>query len=121
RRPGAPGELERTRLRRIASEQTGPLEVREMRVDGRRRGQPDRLADLPHRGRIAVRVDVADEELPDLLLARRERHLAPLREHAFDQGSDVIGRSQAKRTRAHWRDGNDPRPPTTTPSRDEGR
>ena len=56
----------------ITAQKAGPLEVREMRVDGRRRGEPDRLADLAHGRRVAVPVDVADEELPDLLLPCRE-------------------------------------------------
>ena len=61
-------ELERARLRRVAAEQSGALEVREVRVHGRRRGEPDRLADLAHGRRVAVPVDVLDEEVPDLLL-----------------------------------------------------
>ncbi len=61
-------EVERARLRRVAPEQAGPLEVRQVRVDGGRRSQPDRLADLAHGRGIAVPVDVVDEELPDLLL-----------------------------------------------------
>ena len=63
------GQLERPRLRRVAPQQSRALEVGEMRVNGRRRRQPDRLADLAHRRRIAVPVDVLDEEVPDLLLS----------------------------------------------------
>src|SRR4029077_6137558 len=68
----AADQLERARLRRIALQQTGPLEVREMRVNGRRGGEPDLLADLAHSRGIAVQVDVLDEVVPDLLLTGRE-------------------------------------------------
>src|SRR5205823_4973308 len=50
-------------------------EVGEVRVHRRRRREPDGLADLADRRRIAVTVDVLDEEPPDLLLPCRE-HLA---------------------------------------------
>src|ERR1700754_3907544 len=40
-----------------------------MRVDGRRRRQPDRLADVAHRRRVAVLGRVALDEVEDLLLA----------------------------------------------------
>ena len=66
-------ELDRTRLRGVAADQADTLEVREVRVDGRGRGEPHLLADLAHGRRVAVVVDVGDEELPDLLLARGER------------------------------------------------
>ena len=65
-------QVERARLRRIAPEQAGPFQVREVGVHGRGRGEADRLADLAHGGGIAMPVDVADEELPDLLLPCRE-------------------------------------------------
>ena len=39
-----------------------------MRVHGRGRGEPHLLADLAHRRRVAVPVDVLDEVVPDLLL-----------------------------------------------------
>ena len=45
----AADELDRARLRRVASEQAGALEVREVGVHGRRRGEPDGLADLATR------------------------------------------------------------------------
>ena len=67
----AADQLERARLRRVAAQQPGPLEVREMRVDGRRRREPDRFADLADGRRVAVAVDVVDEEAPDLLLTGR--------------------------------------------------
>src|ERR671930_29561 len=41
----------------------------------RGRGKPARLANLPHGRRVAVLVDVVDEEVPDLLLPSGE-HLA---------------------------------------------
>ena len=61
-------ELERTRLRGVAAKQTGALEIREVRVHGRRRCEPDGLADLAHGRWIAVLVDVSDDVVPDLLL-----------------------------------------------------
>ena len=74
----AADQLERARLGRVAAEQAGALEVRQVRVDGRGRGEADPLADLAHRRRVAVAVDVLDEVVPDLLLAggehRRLRH-----------------------------------------------
>src|SRR5205814_4813840 len=65
---GPADELERPRLRRVSAQQACALEVREVRVDGGGRGKANGLADLPHRGRIAVPVDVLDEEAPDLAL-----------------------------------------------------
>src|SRR5581483_7321088 len=60
---------EGARLRRVAAKETGALEVREVGVHGRRRGEADALSDLAHGRRVAVRVDVLDEVVPDLLLA----------------------------------------------------
>ncbi len=68
-------ELDRTWLRRVTADEPDTLEVGEMGVHRRRRGEPDLLADLAHRRRVAVVVDVRDEELPDLLLTRGERYL----------------------------------------------
>ena len=51
----------------------GALEVRKVRVHRRRRREPDVLADLAHRRRVAVPVDVLDEEVPDLLLPGGEQ------------------------------------------------
>ena len=62
-------QLERARLGRVAAKEPGPLEICEVSVNRRRRGEPDGVADLTHRGRVPVIVHVADEELPDLLLA----------------------------------------------------
>src|SRR5205814_2263021 len=62
-------ELERPRLGGIALEQPRALQVCEVRMDRRGRRKPDGLADLPNRRRIAVPVDVLDEEVPDLLLS----------------------------------------------------
>ena len=73
----AADQLERARLGRVALEQPGALEVREMGVHGRRRGEPDLLADLAHRRRVAVGVDVLDEVVPDLLLAVGEHRWPP--------------------------------------------
>ena len=70
-------QLERARLGRVALDQPGALEVREVRVHGRRRGEPDRLADLAHRRRVAVRVHVVGQELPDLLLSCRSASRTP--------------------------------------------
>src|SRR4029077_4818908 len=61
-------KLERPRLRRVAAQQARALEVREGRVDRGRRREADRFADLAHGRRIAVPVDVLDEEAPDLSL-----------------------------------------------------
>ena len=66
-------ELDRARLGRIALQQTRALEVREVRVDGRRGGETDGVADLADGRRIAVRVHVLGEELPDLLFAGSNR------------------------------------------------
>ena len=70
-----PVELDRAGLRRVALDQPDALEVREMGVYGRGRREADLLADLAHGRRVAVVVDVRDEELPDLLLTRGERGL----------------------------------------------
>ena len=83
----AADQLERARLRRVAAQQPGPLEVREMGVHRRRRGQADLLADLAHGRRVAVAVDVLDEVVPDLLLAVGEHGVSPpgsLIERVFD-------------------------------------
>ena len=64
--------LERAGLLRRDPTKPRALEVREVRVHGRGGGEPDRLADLAHGRRVAVPVDVLDEELPDLLLPCRQ-------------------------------------------------
>ena len=68
----AADQLEGARLRRVAAEEAGALEVREVRMHRRGRGQADLFADLAHRRRVAVAVDVLDQEVPDLLLALGE-------------------------------------------------
>jgi len=65
-------KLDGPRLRRVPLEQPGALEIRQVGVHRRGRGQPDRLPDLPHGGRVAMRVDVIDEEVPYLLLSSRQ-------------------------------------------------
>ena len=65
-------QLDRPRLRRVAAQQPDLLEVREMGVHRRGRGQPDRLADVTHRRRIAVLRRVLLDEVEDLLLALRQ-------------------------------------------------
>ena len=65
-------ELDRARLGRIALQQARTLEVREVCVHGRRGGETNCVADLSNGRRIAVRVHVLGEELPDLLLSRRQ-------------------------------------------------
>ena len=77
--PLAADQLERARLRRVAPQQARALEVREVRMHGRGRGEPDLLADLAHRRRIAVPVDVLDEEVPDLLLPLGEHRASAAR------------------------------------------
>jgi hypothetical protein len=67
-------QLDGARLGRIAAQQAGLLEVRQVRVDGRGGRQPDRLADVAHGGRIAVARRVLLDELEDLLLALGEVH-----------------------------------------------
>ena len=53
-----------------------------MGVHGGGRREPDRLADLAHRRRVAVAVHVFDEELPDLLL--------PWGEHAAGRSASGV-------------------------------
>ena len=64
--------LDRARLRRIAPQQPDLLEVGQMRVHRRGRREPDRLADVAHRRRIAVLRGVLLDEVEDLLLALRQ-------------------------------------------------
>ena len=74
-------QLDGARLGRVAAQQPDLLEVREVRVHGRRRGEPDRLADVAHGGRVAVLRRVLLDEVEDLLLALGEvqiGHSAPL-------------------------------------------
>ena len=47
-------QLDRPRLRRVPPQQPDLLQVGQVRVHRRRRRQPHRLADVPHRGRIAM-------------------------------------------------------------------
>src|SRR5262249_23122155 len=65
-------QLDGAWLRWIAPQQADLLQVRQVRVDRRRRGEPDSLADVPDRGRIAVARGVLLDEVEDLLLALRE-------------------------------------------------
>ncbi len=67
-------ELDRPGLGRIPAEDSDLLEVREMLVDGRGRGQADRLADVPHRRRIPVERRVAFDEVEYLLLTLGQVH-----------------------------------------------
>src|SRR5205823_7189184 len=85
-------ELERPRLGRVAPKQAGPLEVGEVRVHGRGGGESDRLADLAHGRRVAVPVDVVDEEGPDFLLAPGQLHDLLLLdvERVFDGRVDAL-------------------------------
>ena len=71
--PAKTGQLEGAGLGLVPSQIAGALEVGEVGVDGRRRGEPDALADLAHRRRVAVPVHVLDEEVPDLLLPAGQR------------------------------------------------
>ena len=91
RRPAPIHELDRPRLRRIALEHAGSLELREVCVDRRGRPQADGLADLSDGGRIAVLVDVLVQVLEDRALLGRT---ASCREHVFDHGSQGFGRRQ---------------------------
>jgi hypothetical protein len=65
-------QLDRPRLRRVAPQQAHLLQVGQMGVHGRGRGQADRLADVAHRGRVAVAGGVLLDEVEDLLLALRQ-------------------------------------------------
>src|SRR5712691_1703250 len=62
-------QLERAWLGRIAAKVARAFQIREVRMDGRRRGEADLLPDLAHGRRVAVPVDVLDEKVPDLLLS----------------------------------------------------
>ena len=100
----AADELDRAWLRRIALEQAGALEVCEVCMDGRRRGEPDGLADLPNGRRITVRVHVLGEELPDLLLSRRQHRSLQGRGWtnvcSSEEGRSLLGRRQVVGRRA---------------------
>jgi hypothetical protein len=61
--------LERTRLGLVAPDQARALKPGEVGVNGRRRGQPNRLAYLSNRRRIAMCVNVGVDELEDLALS----------------------------------------------------
>src|SRR4029079_9145811 len=65
-------QFDRARLRRIAPQQPHLLQIGQMRVHRRRRSETDRLADVPHRGRIPVARGIALDEVEDLLLALRQ-------------------------------------------------
>jgi hypothetical protein len=67
-------QLDGARLGRIAAQQPEPLEVGEMRVDGRRGRQADGLADVPDGRRVAVLSRVALDEVEYLLLALGQVH-----------------------------------------------
>ncbi len=92
-------QVERAWLRRVAAQEAGALEIREMCVDRGGGGEPDGLADLTHGRGIAVPVDVVDEELPDLLLPCGEHRASLVRaagvERVFAKESrDPSGRRQ---------------------------
>src|SRR5918994_1695515 len=97
----AADELDRAGLRRVALEQPGSLQICEVRVNSRGRCQSHCLADLPHGGRVAVLVDVVDEEVPYLLLSSRQhlRLQGRVVERVFDSRvetpADVVNRSPA--------------------------
>src|SRR5262249_56975854 len=55
-------------LRGVGMQQRGAVEVGEVGVSGGGRRKADGLTDLAHSRRIAMRVDVLDEEAPDLAL-----------------------------------------------------
>jgi hypothetical protein len=86
-------ELDRARLGWVAAEQAGPLELRQVRVHGRRRAEPDRLAYLPDGRWIAVLVDERPQVVEDRALPLGH-HLVSFREHVFDHGSVPAGRRQ---------------------------
>ena len=94
--PLAADQLERAWLRRVAMQQAGPLEIRQVRMHRRRRREADVLADLAHGRRVAVLVDVLDEVVPDLLLAGGEHRAAPplILGARFEVGTNVCSPSE---------------------------
>src|SRR4029453_1133913 len=90
-------KLDRARFRGIALQETSALEIREVCVHRRGRGEADRLTDLAHRRRVAVRIHVLRQEVENLALPLGE-HWASVGEHVFDQGSRGRGRRQTKST-----------------------
>ena len=66
---GADGESQGSRGMRAAFDHTVPLEGGEMVMDGRWRGEADRLGDLSDAGRVAALRDDAGDGLEDLLAA----------------------------------------------------
>ena len=74
----------------------GALQLRQMRVHRRRRGEPDRLADLTHGRRIPVGIHVGVHELENLLLPLGQIHRRPPGvERVFgSQCARRVGRSQ---------------------------
>src|SRR5215213_5589355 len=66
--------------------------------------QPNRLADLPHRGRIAVTAQIAADEVEDLLLALRqvldEIHLVLLSQPLGAGGAAWGGRTHVRESSA---------------------
>ena len=68
-------ELDRARLRRVAPQEADLLEVRQVRVHRGGGVEPDRLADLAHRRRVAGLRRVLADVVEDLLLALGQVHL----------------------------------------------
>ena len=62
------GQRHRPGLGRVLRQQALALEVGELRVDARGRGQTDRLADLADRGRVAAGADGLRDDVEDPLL-----------------------------------------------------
>ena len=73
----AADDLEGARLGRVAAQHPGTLEIREVRVHRRGRGEAHLLADLAHGRWIPVLGGVADDEVVDLLLALAQHARLP--------------------------------------------
>src|ERR1019366_3364994 len=67
-------QLDGPGLRGVAPQKADLLQVGQMRVHGRRGRQAHRLADVAHRGRVAVLGGVLADEVEDLLLALGQIH-----------------------------------------------
>ncbi len=76
RRPDGVGrpveQLDGAWLGRVAAQEADLLQVRQVGVHRRRRGEADRLADVAHCRRVALARRVALDEVEDLLLALRQ-------------------------------------------------
>ena len=82
-------------------------------MHGRRRGEPDGLADLAHRRRVAVRVDVVGQVVPDLLLSAGQHRGTS----GSVGGNERVFASQGRAPPDGVKRENDRRPPSGGPRR----